>query len=67
MCLSNLQSLKNPTNKDRVETLGTGMARKAGEAMNNRPAYMQYVADAQAQGQAPVPYEAWVKQQSGGP
>ena len=43
------------------DALGTGMARKAGDAMKSRPEYMQYVARQQEEGQPALPYEQWVK------
>ena len=51
MCMSNFPT----TNRDRTETLGTGMARRAADTVNMRPQYMAYVADAQANGEAAMP------------
>ncbi len=54
MCLS-------PNLKPTPDALGTGMARRAADQLKSRPEYMQYVAEAQANGETPLPYEQWVK------
>jgi len=61
MCLP---SGGQPTNKDRLTVLGGGTARAAGEKINDYPAYMRYVTETQANGEAAMSPEEWARTQS---
>ena len=58
MCLP---SGGQPTNEDRLSVLGKGAARQAGDTVNNYPAYMRYVTETQANGEAAMSPEEWAK------
>ena len=43
--------------------VGSGMANRARETVGMRSKYDQYVVDAQENGETPIPFDKWVKQQ----
>lgn len=45
------------------KSLGSGMARQAGEALDMAPRYREYAIAAQQNGETPLPQEAWLSAQ----